>query len=159
LGAKRPHVRGKAEEDSVLALPNYSLLLVMACFWLVFLLVSTQLVRPLGRLLEEREGRIEGARQAHERARTELTEAMARCDREVASAAAEAQKERATLRAAGEAARRARLDEARAQVQARLSKLGAELDEASLAARAVLRKRGAELARELASRVAGRSIV
>ena len=142
----------------MLALPNYSLLLVMACFWLVFLLVSTQLVRPLGRLLEEREGRIEAARLGHERARAELTEAMARCDREVASAAAEAQKDRAALRAAGEAARRARLEEARVQVQARLATLGAELDEASRAARAALRERGTELARELASRGAGRSL-
>jgi F-type H+-transporting ATPase subunit b len=142
----------------VLALPNYSLLLVMACFWLVFLLVSTQLVRPLGRLLQEREGRIDAARVGHERARAELTEAMARCDREVASAAAEAQKDRAALRAAGEAARRARLDETRAQVQTRLATLGAELDEASRAARAVLRERGAEMARELASRLAGRRL-
>ncbi|MDD5562436.1 MAG: hypothetical protein PHQ91_01865 [Thermoanaerobaculaceae bacterium] len=142
----------------MLALPNYSLLLVMACFWLVFLLVSTQLVGPLGRLLEEREGRIETARRSHERARTDLTEAMARCDRDVASAAAEAQKDRAALRAAGEAARRAHLDQARTQVQARLASLGVELDDASRAARAVLRERGAELARELASRLAGRSL-
>ncbi len=142
----------------MLALPNYSLLLVMACFWLVFLLVSTQLVRPLGRLLQEREGRIDAARVGHERARAELTEAMARCDREVASAAAEAQKDRAALRAAGEAARRARLDETRAQVQTRLATLGAELDEASRAARTVLRERGAEMARELASRLAGRRL-
>ena len=142
----------------MLALPNYSLLLVMACFWLVFLLVSTQLVRPLGRILTEREGRIDAARSGHERARAELTEAMARCDREVASAAAEAQKDRAALRAAGEAARRARLDETRVQVQARLAKLGAELDEASRGARTVLRERGTELARELASRLAGRRL-
>ncbi|HQU34774.1 MAG TPA: ATP synthase F0 subunit B [Thermoanaerobaculaceae bacterium] len=142
----------------MLALPNYSLLLVMACFWLVFLLVSTQLVRPLGRLLAEREGRIDAARVGHERARAELTEAMAQCDREVASAAAEAQKDRAALRSAGEAARRARLDETRAQVQARLAKLGVELDEASRAARTVLRERGTELARELASHLAGRRL-
>ena len=43
--------------------PNYSLFLVMACFWLVYLLVSTQLVKPLGRVLDEREARIRaGAR-------------------------------------------------------------------------------------------------
>ena len=79
----------------MLALPNYSLLLIMACFWLVYLLVSTQLVKPLGRLLEEREGRIEAARSTNEKARAELAEAMARCDRDVAGAAAEAQRERA----------------------------------------------------------------
>jgi F-type H+-transporting ATPase subunit b len=158
LEAPRLLVCCEAEEDSVLALPNYSLLLVMACFWLVFLLVLTQLVRPLGRLLEEREGRIEAARLGHERARAELTEAMARCDREVASAAAVAQKDRAALRAAGEAARRARLEETHAEVQKRLAKLGVELDEASHSARAVLRERSALLARELASRLVGRRL-
>jgi F-type H+-transporting ATPase subunit b len=142
----------------VLALPNYSLLLIMACFWLVFLLVSTQLVKPLGRLLEEREGRITAARSTNEKARAELAEAMARCDRDVAGAAAEAQRERAARRAEGEAARRARLEQARTQAQARLASLGAELDDAARSARGVLRERGTELARELANRVAGRSV-
>ncbi|MBZ5587445.1 MAG: hypothetical protein LAO05_02705 [Acidobacteriia bacterium] len=142
----------------MLALPNYSLLLVMACFWLVYLVVSTQLVKPLGRLLNERGERIRTARETHELSRAALAEAVTRCERELAAAAAEGQKGRAALRAAGEAARRERLEAARRQVQQRLARLDAELDETSREARASLREQASSLARELASRLAGRRV-
>jgi len=142
----------------VLALPNLSLLLVMACFWLVYLVVSTQLVGPLGRLLAERERRVREARDGHERARAALADAVARCERDLASAAAEGQKARAALRAAGETARRARLEEARAQLQQRLARLDAELADVARVARAALRERASGLARDLASRLIGRSV-
>jgi F0F1-type ATP synthase membrane subunit b/b' len=142
----------------VLALPNVSLLLVMACFWLVYLVVSTQLVGPLGRVLSERARRIREARETHESSRAALDDAVARCERELAGAAAESQKARAALRAAGEASRRARLEQARTQMQERLTRLDAELDEAARAARADLRGRASVLARELASRLVGRGV-
>jgi len=135
----------------VLALPNLSLLLVMACFWLVYLVVSTQLVGPLGRLLAERERRVREARDGHERARAALADAVARCERDLASAAAEGQKARAALRAAGETARRA-------QLQQRLARLDAELADVARVARAALRERASGLARDLASRLIGRSV-
>ena len=141
----------------MLALPNFSLLLVMACFWLVYLVVSTQLVKPLGQLLNQREERITTARESHEHSFVALAEAVARCERQLA-AAAEGQKARAALRAAGEAGRRGRLEEARSQVQQRLARLDAELDEASRGARASLREQASGLARELASRLAGRRV-
>jgi len=142
----------------VLALPNFSLLLVMACFWLVYLVVSTQLVKPLGGLLNQREERIRTARERHEHARAALAETVARCERELAAAATEGQKGRAALRAAGEAGRRGRLEAARSQVQQRLARLDAELDDASRGARASLREQAGGLARELASRLAGRRV-
>ncbi len=138
--------------------PNYSLLLVMVCFWLVYLLVAGQLVRPLGRLLDERDARASSAREAYERARAALAEAVARCERELSVAAAEGQRERASLRAAGDSARRARLETARAHAQERLVRLATELDEAAQGVRAGLRSKAGELARELANRLAGRSV-
>ena len=142
----------------MLALPNFSLLLVMACFWLVYLVVSTQLVKPLGGLLSQREERIRTAREINEHSRAALAEAVARCERQLAAAATEGQKARAALRAAGEAARRGRLEEARSQVQQRLARLDAELDDASRGARESLREQATGLARELASRLAGRRV-
>jgi F0F1-type ATP synthase membrane subunit b/b' len=141
-----------------MAPPNYSLLLIMACFWLVYLLVSTQLVKPLGSMLDERAARIKAAREAYEGARSALTDAVSRCEREVASAAAEGQRERASMRASGEAARRSKLEAARAEVQQRLARVSAELDEASRGARATLREHSGQMARELASRLLGRSV-
>jgi F-type H+-transporting ATPase subunit b len=141
-----------------MAPPNYSLFLIMACFWLVYLLVYTQLVKPLGRVLDEREARVKTARESFERARQALAEAVARCEREVAMAASEGQRERASLRASGEAIRREKLEVARGEVQQRLARLSGELDEASRGARTVLRDRSGQLARELASRLMGRSV-
>jgi len=142
----------------VLAPPNFSLLLVMACFWLVFLLVSTQFVRPLGALLDQRERRDREAREGFEAAQHAFDEALARCQRELAQAAAEAQKERAGLRAAGEAARRARLEAARSKAQERLAMLDEELRGTVARARVGLRDHTAELASDLASRLVGRTL-
>ena len=142
----------------MLALPNFSLLLVMACFWLVYVVVSTQLVKPLGRLLHQREEGIRTARESSESSRSALADAVARCERDMAAAAAEGQKTRAALRAAGEAARRGRLEEARGQVQQRLARLDVELDDASDVARATLREEATGLARELANRLVGRRV-
>jgi F-type H+-transporting ATPase subunit b len=141
-----------------MAPPNYSLLLIMACFWLVYLLVYTQLVKPLGRVLDEREARIKAARERYEHTRQALTDAVSRCEREVAGAASEGQRERASLRASGEAARRSKLEAARAEVQQRLARVSVELDEASRGARATLRERSGQMARELASQLLGRSV-
>ena len=138
--------------------PNLSLLLIMACFWLVYLLVSTQFVKPLGAIMDRREAEARTARDAAASARERLDEAVARCERELAQAAGEGQRARAALRADGEAARRARLDAARRQGQERLAALGGELAQVSEASRAALRAQSAGLARTLAERLLGRRI-
>ncbi|MFZ5788793.1 MAG: hypothetical protein ACOY3Y_20330, partial [Acidobacteriota bacterium] len=63
--------------------PNLSLLLIMACFWLVFFLVRSQLVKPLGAVLDEREKRVREAASALTQAQERAGEAMDRCEREV----------------------------------------------------------------------------
>jgi F0F1-type ATP synthase membrane subunit b/b' len=142
----------------VLAPPNLSLLLIMACFWLVYLLVRTQFLKPLGALLDQRERQIRDAREAFSGARQQLDEAITRCERDLAQAAAEAQKERATIRVAGEAKRRECLEEARVQGQERLAALAAELERSTREARDSLRLRGRDLSHELAERLLGRRI-
>jgi F0F1-type ATP synthase membrane subunit b/b' len=143
----------------VIAPPNLSLLLIMACFWMVFFLVWTQLVKPLGVVLDERDKRVREAKNALADVQERFSAAVARCERELAVGASEAAKERAALRAAGETARRARLDAAREQAQERLAKLATEIGQASGAARAELRTSAQALARELAERLVGRRLV
>lgn len=138
--------------------PNLSLILIMACFWLVYLLVTTQFLKPVGTLLDQRETQIRSARDTFAQAREELGEAIGRCERELVLAAAEGQKVRATLRAEGEADRRARLEVARQQVQERLAGLTSELATVTDEARAELRAKSAELARSLAERLLERRI-
>ncbi len=141
-----------------MAPPNYSLLLIMACFWLVYLAVTTQLVNPLGKILDERRRRMAEARAGFEEAKQQLDEAIDRSEREIAAAAAEAQKTRHALRAEGEATRRSKLDAARATGQERLAAFGSELTAATDTARAELRERTRTLARTLAEQLIGRRL-
>ena len=94
----------------------------------------------------------------YDQARKSLEEAVARCERELSVAASEGQRERASLRTTGGEERRRRIEAARGQAQQSLAQLSRELDEASRAARAALRERSGQLARELASRLLGRSL-
>jgi F-type H+-transporting ATPase subunit b len=138
--------------------PNQSLLLIMACFWLVYLLVRTQFVMPLGTVLDERERRIKDAHDTLASAQEKASAAMTSCERELAAAAAEASKLRAAARAEGEATRRARLEQARAQAAERLMVLANDLENAAREARNELRPRTEALARDLAERLMGRRL-
>lgn len=138
--------------------PNYSLLLIMACFWLVYFLVSSLLIKPLGTLIDERERRVREARDDIEKARQSFDDTMTRCEKELAIVASAAQKERAELRGAGEAARRAQLDGAREKGQVRLATLAHEIEQSSAEAQRELRTRAELLSRELAERLLGRRL-
>ena len=138
--------------------PNLSLLLIMACFWLIYFIVKSQFITPLGAVIDERERRRREAGAEIEAARLAFDDTMARCERDLAQAAAAAQKHRADLRAEGEAARRARLDAARAEGQVHLARLTEELRAAADAARQELRDRTRQLSRELAERLLGRRL-
>lgn len=138
--------------------PNLSLLFIMLCFWAVFFVVSSQIVKPLGRVLDEREALLRGAHQRLDEARSAFEAAVTRSEKELALASTEATRERAAMRAEGEATRRARLDAARERSQQTLASLGRDLDQASAEARAGLRATTEQLARELASRLLGRGL-
>lgn len=140
-------------------LPNYSFLLVVACFWLAYWVVNRNLVRPLLAVLHEREQRATAGRKAYEEAKAALEHALAQRERELAMAAAEAQKERASLRAEGEARRRELLEAAREQGQRRLVQFAAELEQAVAQERAKLAGEVQTLARQLAERLLGRALV
>jgi F-type H+-transporting ATPase subunit b len=142
----------------VIAPPNLSLLLIMACFWMVYFLVWRLLVKPLGVVLDERDRRIKESKDTLAGVQERFASAVARCERELAAGAGQASKERAALRAAGESARRASLDAAREQAQQRLTRLSAEIGEAAAGARSELRASAQALARELAERLVGRRL-
>lgn len=140
----------------MLAPPDLSLLLIMVCFWAVYWLVSSQLVRPLGALLDERARRAEEARRVLTGAQTALYETVAWYEEQLAAVTTEEQRHRTALRSEGEAARRARLEAAREAGQQRLTQLSEELQGAGEMARRQLQEQAPTLARELAERVLGR---
>lgn len=138
--------------------PDFSVFFIMLCFWAVFFVVSTQIVKPLLRILDEREQETEGARSRLQSIRAAIASAMAASERELAAASAEATRERGAMRSEGEAMRRARLDAARAQAHEALARLGSELDESTQEARLGLRTRAFQIARELAVQLLGRRL-
>jgi F-type H+-transporting ATPase subunit b len=142
----------------VVSPPNYSLLLIMLCFWLIYFVVKGQLLKPVGGILDERARRELGARESFDSAKVAFDEAITRCESELAEAARTGQQGRAELRAAGEAVRRAKLEAARAEGQERLARLGAELEDAAMAARRELRERAGTLSRQLAEHLLGRRL-
>jgi F0F1-type ATP synthase membrane subunit b/b' len=143
----------------VVSAPNFSLLLIMACFWVIYFIVKGQLITPLGKILDEREHRRRGAQEDIDATRAAFEAAVSRCEKELADAASAAQKRRAEQRSAGEATRRARLEAARTEGHSRLAALVAEIDRAAEAARQELRARASELSRALVARLLGRRLV
>lgn len=139
-------------------LPNYSFLLVVACFWLAYWLVNRQLVRPVLRILEEREKRHASGLQVFEEAKAAWEVGMRQRESELAQAAAEAQKERQRLRALGEQLRREKLEATRQEAQRRLHAFLQELEEETKTVRENLPALAEAGARELANRLLGRPV-
>lgn len=138
--------------------PDFSVFFIMLCFWAVFFVVSSQIVKPLLSILDAREQETEGARTRLEGVRTAFAAAMAASERELAVASSEATRERGAIRSEGEAMRRARLDATRKQTHEALARLKNELDESTREARLGLRTRATQLARELATQLLGRRL-
>jgi F0F1-type ATP synthase membrane subunit b/b' len=70
--------------------PNLSLVLIMICFWCTMWLVHRFLIKPVGAVLEERQGGIGQATQSWEATHQEYLAATTRLELEIQNAAREA---------------------------------------------------------------------
>ena len=138
--------------------PNLSLLLIMICFWCTMWLVHRFLIKPVGAVLEERQGRIGQATQSWEATHQEYLAATARLEGEIQSAAREAARVRGEHRQQALERRQATLDRARAEADDRLGAALIALDAQTAAARGELQTSAAELARLFATRLLGRKV-
>ncbi len=138
--------------------PNLSLLLIMVCFWVTFWLIRRFLIAPVGRVLDERHGRIDGADAEWTAKQHAVTAAAARIEAELDSAAREAGRVRGEHRQQAQARRQQALDSARATAEGRLRDALAALDEDVRGARGELDRRAAELSRMFAAQLLGREV-
>ena len=138
--------------------PNLSLLLIMICFWCTMWLVHRFLIKPVGAVLEERQGRIGQATQSWEATHQEYLAATARLEQEIQNAAREAARVRGEHRQQALDRRQATLERARAEADDRLGAALIGLDAQTTAARGELRASAAELARLFATRLLGRKV-
>ena len=138
--------------------PDLSLVLIMLLFWVTFWLVQRFLVRPVGRVLAERRGRIDGAEKEWSSKHQDYLSATSRLERELEDAARAAGAIRADHRHRANQARQALLDEAHATADTRLEGALATLADEAEAARQELRRHAADLARLFAGQLLGREV-
>jgi F0F1-type ATP synthase membrane subunit b/b' len=138
--------------------PNLSLLLVMICFWCTMWLVYRFLVRPIGGVLEQRQGRVDQAAMQWQSTHQEYLSATERLEVEMQNAAREAARVRGEHRQRALDTRQASLETARAAADDRLGVALVALDGEATAARGELRAHADELARQFATRLLGRKV-
>lgn len=138
--------------------PNLSLVLIMVCFWATLFLVYRYLIVPVNRVLEERNGRIDGAEKEWAERNDDYLSATARLEEELAEAGRQAAAIREKFRQDAQAARQTKLDEAREKADGRLGTALESLTRDEDAARFELREQAGVLARDFASRLLGREV-
>lgn len=149
----------RAAGGELVLVPDLRMLLALIAFFVLLIAPTHRLIlKPLLRVLEEREARTAGTRARAARLEEEAREVLARYEREVAKTREQAERQRRTAleQVRGESqglTGAARGDAEQSQAAARQ-----ELANALEGARRVLRDRTQELAREAASRVLGRTL-
>jgi F0F1-type ATP synthase membrane subunit b/b' len=138
--------------------PNFSLIIVMVCFWLTFWLIQKFLLKPVGAVLAERRGRIEGAENEWQSKHQEFLDETARLEAELGEAARSAAAVRSGLQQQALDRRQATLDTARQLADGKLDEAMEVLDTEATSARAELKAQAGDLAKLYASRLLGREV-
>jgi F-type H+-transporting ATPase subunit b len=131
---------------------------LIVLFLLLIPLVNGLLFKPVFRILDAREERIDGARRRAERVERDAASVLERYRAAVSEVRAESDAERKTTL---EAARRAQAEQVareRAEAERRMEATKREIDGALASARESLRRDAQALAREAAARILGRAL-
>jgi F0F1-type ATP synthase membrane subunit b/b' len=139
-------------------LPDLSLLLIMALFWATYAVLRAWVFKPLGTILEEREGKAATATEALAKALENEKETLASIDRRLTQTRREALSARQASRDEANAKRQLVLDGAREKSRLAAAAAQARLDAEVAAARAELERNVRTTAGEIASLALGRRI-
>ena len=141
-----------------MSLPNLSLFLIMACFWVTLWLVQRFLIVPLGKVLKERREQIEGAEEKWNSKNEEFLSATSRLEAEMEEAARDAASIRSDYLSKAMSEHQETLTQARDQADKKLKSALAELDQEAQSAREDLRQHAANLAQLFAGRLLDRKV-
>jgi F-type H+-transporting ATPase subunit b len=156
LAVARP---AHAAEGGIEIFPDPTLLVVLLVgFVLLIAPVNALLVKPLLRVAEERERRIEGARERAKQVASEADRVLAQYRGAVEAARVEAAQMRRQRIDVARQDEKAAVAAARKEAEGRLVAARRELGEALAVARKDLAPRAQELARDAAERLLGRSL-
>lgn len=132
-----------------------SLLVIMAIFWATYVVVRFYLVRPIMRMLRERDSEIVTAQETFDRAQAEV-EARVEAQREkLKEARAEAAAHRDRMRKEAQQARETLVAEARQEADAELQQAIAALDAETAEQRRSLKARAERLAADMTAKLMG----
>ena len=137
---------------------NWTFAAQVVLFVLLFLALKPLLFDPMLRLFEERERRIEGAKNEAREMYKIADEKIAKYEEELVGVKRSAGEERDKLRAEGQRREQAILSKVRAETNALLEEGKAKIAKDGDALRKELEATSQQLAREIASRVLGREV-
>ena len=135
-----------------------SMLVVVAIFGIAYFLLKLFLFDPLLRILQSREARVEGARNAWQDATTRAEEALAEERRRLMSARRDAASRRDAARREAQDQRRATLEAAKASLHEQLEQARRELSAQVEREERTLDGRAADLAARISERLVGRAV-
>ena len=138
--------------------PNLSLLLIMGCFWLAYLVIRRLLLNPIAEVTDERQRRLDDAEATCSAKHDEYTTATQRLETELEDAARSASQHRAEVRKQALSERQDHLQGAHEEADQRLEGALQTLDRDAQAARDELRRRAGTLAGVLASHLLEREV-
>lgn len=139
-------------------LPDLSLLLVMAIFWVTYAVLRVFVLKPLGGILEERERTVQEATAALAGMLEKEKETLVGIDERLTQARREALASRQAARGEANAKRQAILEAAHEKARAAARDAQGRLEKDVAAARAELERGARATAVEIASRALGRRI-
>ena len=134
------------------------MLAVVAIFLIAHWFLKVTFFRPLVRILERREERVESAQQIYDRANARAEEALAEEKGKLNAARKRAAEHREALRKEGQEQRAKILAEVKAEVEEQLATVREELAEQVRDERSKLEARARELADDMAERLLGRAV-
>jgi F-type H+-transporting ATPase subunit b len=137
---------------------DYTVVVQLALFLVLFFVANKLLFQPYLRLREKRQAGIEGARHEAERMSAEADTKLADYERQLASARARAADEQRTIRAQAAAYEREVTDKARSTAQAATESAQSRVRSETETARKELLPQAQTLARSMASRLLGREV-
>jgi F-type H+-transporting ATPase subunit b len=137
---------------------NWTFVVQMALFVVLFLALKPLLFDPMLKLFEEREKRIEGAKNEAREMYREADEKIAKYEEELVGVKRSAGEERDKLRAEGQRREQAILAKVRAETNTMLDEGKVRIQKEADSLRKELDATSQALAREMASRVLGREV-
>ncbi len=132
---------------------DYSVIYVLICFLIIFWMAKRFLLDSLNRIIEERHGLIESAREQAESLDAEIRDALAEYEKRISSARGEGFAVRQSLKEAAAGKQRKLIDKAREEAAKRVAAAQADLESIVEESKRHLRAESEEMAEGIAAAV------